>query len=83
MAFNAPVTANVQALPGLRLIRATPELPFKVAFPSTVMVRPPKLTKLEEVPLVTVKSPLLTVLMFKLVKSRIPADWEKEAQIRG
>lgn len=78
-----PLTAKVQAPPGSRLILLVPVVPFKVALPSTVMVRPIKLLKLEEVPLVMEKFPPLTVVRFKLFTSKVPPVWANEAQISG
>lgn len=67
----------------MRLILLAPEVPFKTALPSTVIVQPDKLLKLEEVPLVTEKLPPPTVVIFKLLKSKVPPVWEKEAHVSG
>ena len=69
--------------PGLRL-RRLPFCPVSVAFPDgTVIVRPPRLTSVEDVPFVIVKLPPAVVLMFWPLKSRRPFVFKKLAQANG
>ena len=76
--IRAPVTFNVQAEPGLRLMRLALEVPVKDAAPVTVKERPAKPVSELVVPLVNVKFPLVTI--FWPLKSSMPAFWEKDAQ---
>src|SRR5687768_11607742 len=81
LAVRVPVAVTVQAA-GSRLSRL-PLWPDRLALPATVRVRPFRLTKVLLVPLVRVKSPELVVDRLTLLKSRMPALWVKDRQVRA